>query len=142
MRRRVAVLLVLAVGAAGACKTATPRPEPNLALRQEALAQRQLETRRFDTTDEIRLLRAGLIILQDEGFQLDEMESHLGVITASRPAMGVSLVSRRITRDGDRIAVRVTFRRGFAGGRLRDAAVYQEFFARLSKAVSLEAESL
>ena len=126
----------------GACKT--PRPEPTLALEPEALAQRQLETRRFDTSDELRLLRASLMVLQDEGFQLDEMESDLGVVTATRsgqPGITVSLVSRRVTGNDDSVAVRVTFQHGYAGGRLTDATIYQEFFARLSKAVSLEAQT-
>jgi hypothetical protein len=143
MRGRDAGLLFLVVGAVGACKT--PHPKPNLALKPEAPAQRQMETRRFDTSDELKLLRASLTVLQDEGFQLNEMESALGVITATRPGppgYSISLVSRRVKRDGSTVVVRVTFHAGYARGRVRQSSVYQVFFTRLSEAVALDAGAL
>ena len=143
MRGRDAGLLFLVVGAVGACKT--PPPKPNLALKPEALAQRQMETRRFDTSDELKLLRASLTVLQDQGFQLDEMESALGVIAATGsgpPWYAISLVSRRLTRDGSAVVLRVTFQTRYPGGRVKQPAVYQQFFIRLSEVVALDAEAL
>ena len=73
------------------------------------------------------------------------MESDLGVVAGSRPgasATSVSLVSRRTSREGGRVAVRVTFHAGYGGSRVTDTTVYQNFFSRLSKAVALEAGQL
>ena len=59
-------------------------PKNALVLSPEYLANRQLQTRIFETKDEKLLLSAGAAVLQDSGFQLDETEPRLGVIVASR----------------------------------------------------------
>lgn len=62
-----------------------PRIPPEaLMLQPEAASLRRLQTRRFDTTDEGDLLRASLGVLQDLGFELDESESRLGLLVASK----------------------------------------------------------
>jgi hypothetical protein len=50
----------------------------------EMLAQRQLETRRYDGIKEADLLSACANVLQDLGFQLENSESRLGVLTVSK----------------------------------------------------------
>ena len=131
--------LLLVLGTVGACKT--PKAHRPLELAPESMAQRTLETRRFDTGDEIKLLRAGLMIFQDEGFQLTEMEADLGVIAGIRPYFphAVSLVSRPIAGNANVLSVRVTFH---FGKRLTDETIYRDFFSRLSKALSIEGQSL
>jgi hypothetical protein len=62
---------------------AASKPEA-LQLSPTAMQERQLETRRFGTRDEEKLLRAGAQVLQDLGFQIDESETKLGLITASK----------------------------------------------------------
>ena len=59
-----------------------------LELPPESLADRQMQTRRFDGIDEADLLAACAGVLQDLGFNLDESEVPLGVLVASkhRPA--------------------------------------------------------
>lgn len=59
-------------------------PETALALKPDTLALRQLQTRRFETTDEKMLLQAGAGVLQDLGFNIDESETKLGVIVGSK----------------------------------------------------------
>jgi hypothetical protein len=62
-----------------------PRIPPEaLTLQPEAASLRRLQTRRFDTTDEGELLQASLGVLQDLGFELDESESRLGLLVASK----------------------------------------------------------
>ena len=104
------------------------------------LQDRQRETRVFATTDESRVLAASAAVLQDLGFTLDESETDLGVIVASKDRdateagqvavrvaalifLGVwtpvddvqkiraSLITRPLTGDRTGIAVRVTFQR-------------------------------
>jgi len=58
--------------------------EKDLNLTPELFARRQAQTRRFDTADEQRILRACAALLQDTGFTIDESEARLGVLTASK----------------------------------------------------------
>lgn len=78
-------LLITTLGAAlltGGCQPGIP-PEA-LQLSRESLERRQLQTRRFDTTDEAMLLQASAGVLQDLGFNLDESETRLGVVVGSK----------------------------------------------------------
>lgn len=53
-------------------------------LSASSLADRQLESRRFDTLDRTELISASVGVLQDLGFTLDISNSELGVLTASK----------------------------------------------------------
>ncbi len=50
----------------------------------QLLKQRQLETRRYDEIMDIELIPACANVLQDLGFNLENSETKLGVITASK----------------------------------------------------------
>ncbi len=64
-----------------ACAT----PPPNLFVVSETqLERRQTETRRYDGISETDLLSASANVLQDLGFNLENSETKLGVITASK----------------------------------------------------------
>jgi len=153
-------------------------PKEALELSPESLRLRQLQTRRFDSGNEKVLLAAGAAVLQDLGFNLDESETELGVIVASKERSAVepgqvmaavfmallgvpmpidkyqkiraSLVTRPAGEREESTLVRVTFQRIVwdTQGRvtktepLDEPVFYQEFFARLSKAVFLEAHEL
>jgi hypothetical protein len=81
--RKVGFCLAIAAAlSTGAC--AQRIPESALEMRPDTLKLRQLQTRRFDTTDEIKLLKAGAGVLQDLGFNIDESETKLGVIVGSK----------------------------------------------------------
>lgn len=70
------VLLVLS-----GCVTVPPN---TFVVTPELLQQRQLETRRYDGIKEADLLAASANTLQDLGFNLENSESKLGVLTASK----------------------------------------------------------
>lgn len=53
-------------------------------LDEHYLARRQIETRRFETTKEDEMLAASAQVLQDLGYTIDESETRLGLITASK----------------------------------------------------------
>jgi len=160
-----------------------------LTLPEDMLAQRQIQTRHYESADEERILTTCTALLQDMGFQIDEGASRLGVVLGSKvrdansltpgqraavaaAALGllaggytaplalllvdkiqakpvrieVGIFTRKVGEDGDRIAVRIIFREtGHTDGRpgpphiITDAAIYQEAFDRLSKALALEA---
>ena len=115
-------------------------PKEALQLSPESLKDRQLQTRRFETRDEAKLLSASALLLQDLGFTLDESETKLGLIVGSKERSAVnagqvifaiiiaglgggampidkaqkmraSLVTRPVGDSGDSTAVRITFQR-------------------------------
>ncbi len=115
-------------------------PKDALTLSPEALAQRQIQTKKYETTDEAKILAACAGLLQDMGFNIDESETKLGVISASKmrsavnagqvtaavivagllgtptsidkeQKMRAAVVTRPVGEHGEYIAVRVTFQR-------------------------------
>jgi hypothetical protein len=135
--RATALFLVPAVVLIG-CDAKIPKEA--LELTPESLKLRQLQTRRFDSKDEKALLSAGAGVLQDLGFTLDNSETRMGVIVASKDRSAVetgqvigsifvalltgvplpwdkeqkiraSLVSRPAGTDTESTLVRVTFQR-------------------------------
>lgn len=65
-------------------------PKDALVLSPDTLERRQLQTRRFESKDERELLMAAAGVLQDLGFNIDESETRLGVIVASKDRSAVS----------------------------------------------------
>lgn len=61
-------------------------PKDAFKLSPTSLADRQLQSRKFDTLDRNLLLSSGAGVLQDLGYILDESNSKLGVLTASKQA--------------------------------------------------------
>lgn len=81
-KHRIATVLVaLCLVAASGCATI---PKDALVLAPDSLERRQLQTRRIDGVSEKDLLSAAAGVLQDLGFNIDESETRLGVIVASK----------------------------------------------------------
>ena len=91
-RTRAALLAVALLALAGCASV----PDNALKLPPSSNSARELQTRHFDAVAETTLLTASAGVLQDLGFTLDESESKLGVITASR-----KLTSRRPMNGGE-----------------------------------------
>ena len=153
-------------------------PKSALMLQPESLQNRQMQTRRFSTTDEAKMLGASTGLLQDMGFTLEEANAPLGVLVASKIrdatdagnitlAIAATVLTRQpvaydkeqqmrasvVTKPlpgGKDMSVRVTFQRIVfdTAGRVTKAEaiiepeIYQEFFAKLSKSVFLEANQI
>ncbi|HET6491320.1 MAG TPA: hypothetical protein VFG28_16300 [Syntrophales bacterium] len=82
LRCRIGSVLLAAALLLSGCAAVTP--EADLSLTPEMIQQRQLQTRRFDTTDEQRILKTCAALLQDTGFNIDESDAKLGILTASK----------------------------------------------------------
>jgi len=76
------VILMICVFANG-CATA---PKGFLKLPDNYLEKRQLEMRIYDTKDENKIISAVAGVLQDLSFTLDESETELGLVGASKKA--------------------------------------------------------
>ena len=63
---------------------ATGIPEGALRLPPEAAADREAQTRRYEGITERELLATGAGVLQDLGFAIDESETRLGIVVASK----------------------------------------------------------
>jgi len=76
------------MGLVTACQSGLPKDA--LKLSPETLEKRDLQTRVFDGISENDLLAAAAGLLQDLGFNLDESESKLGLIVASKHRSAVN----------------------------------------------------
>jgi hypothetical protein len=137
IRRAIVVLLALGLGTAGCSQSSRTQP---LQLSSESLEQRRLQTRYFNTSDELRLLTSVSAVLQDFGFTIDDSETGFGLVVGSKQRdasevgqivvailvaaitgtviptddeqlMRASVVTRPIGDSRERTAVRVTFQR-------------------------------
>jgi hypothetical protein len=80
-----ALCLVVLLGAAALCSgCVNEMAKDALTIQPGALELRRIQTRRFETQNEAEILNASLDVLQDLGFEVDETESDLGLIVASK----------------------------------------------------------
>jgi len=91
MKKIISCLAI--IGMLGGCASQIP-PEA-LQFQPDTLANRQLQSRKYDIKSEKELLSASNNVLQDMGFNLDESNMPLGVIVASK---------NRDATDGGQIA--------------------------------------
>ena len=82
MRKVFTLFAMLSIGLVAGCQEHIPKEA--LQLTPDTLERRQLQTRVFDAGTEGELLSASAALLQDLGFSLDESETDLGVIAASK----------------------------------------------------------
>jgi hypothetical protein len=134
-RLRPEILLVAAL--LSACATGIPKEA--LQITELTLAERQMQTRRFETPDEKMILFAVSGLLQDLGFNLDESETRVGLVVGSKrrdateadqvalaifaavfgvyspidevQVLRASVVTRPVGENSQNIAVQVTFQR-------------------------------
>jgi hypothetical protein len=80
--RAASALLVVLLALLAGCSTSPPADA--FKLPPTSLADRQMQSRRFDTMDQQDLLAASVGVLQDLGYALDVSNADLGVLTASK----------------------------------------------------------
>lgn len=80
MKRNFFLLGLLAFALSG-CVTMSPNA---LLVSPEQLARRNIETRKYDAVSEQDLLSASANVLQDLGYTLDNSETKLGMLSASK----------------------------------------------------------
>lgn len=86
MRSGLMLMTALAV-LLGGCQTngnSAQNQKAALTLSGDALAQRQIQMRRFDTTDELRLLSAATGVMQDLGFTIEETMAGTGIVIGAK----------------------------------------------------------
>lgn len=134
------------------CLTA---PKPGEFFHPVSLEERQMQTRIYPSNDEVHILKVCADLLMDNKFQIKDAESRLGWVDASKfkvfrnlhfsAFVYASVVTRPVQGRSGAIAVRVIFHQVKPGQGIftvKDPAIYQEFFVRLSKALFLEAQQI
>jgi hypothetical protein len=176
INKRITYLFLFTCMAAGLSGCEATIPREALQLSPTSLEDRQMQTRRYEGSNENDILSASAGVLQDLGFQINESETRLGVIVGSkdRDAMETGQVAAAVViallgggamaiddkqkikaslvvkPDQNSFLVRITFQRMVWNTQnqlsriegLRDPAMYQEFFDRLSKSIFLEANKI
>ena len=131
MTRRFSLLLV--VFAVAGCAATTP---VDISANSTQLETRQIQTRYSDTLDKPLTMRSVIATLQDLGFTIDQADTELGTITATRHHQyTMRMTVTVVKRDQNRVSVRVSARIG--ENAVTDAATYQDFFVALDKAMFL-----
>lgn len=64
-----------------ACATIPPDA---FKLSGSAVEDRRIQSRIFELSDEVKLMAAGIAVLQDMGYSIDETEKNVGLVTASK----------------------------------------------------------
>jgi hypothetical protein len=80
-------VVLITIGGLQGCAVTIPKEA--LILTPETLAARQIQTRKYETNDEAKILSACIEHLQDLGFILAESETKLGVIVATKSRTAV-----------------------------------------------------
>ncbi len=175
MGYKILFSLIISVAVIG-CNTV---PKDALKLSPTSLQDRQLQTRQFKTKNDVELISAGIGVLQDMGYTIDETEKDVGLVTASKVAdatdggqvflailaaafggqstaidkdqkIKVCLVTKKSNKDPSYFLTRITFQRVIWNTRgqvsraetIKNKDIYNEFFAKLSKSVFLEANKI
>jgi hypothetical protein len=96
----------------------TTIPKDAFQLSATSLEDRQMQSRKFSTLDDTLLLSAGASVLQDLGYNIDESNVELGVLTASKQAdakntgqivgaVMVALLTGTVTPTDDKQKIRI-----------------------------------
>lgn len=102
---------------------------------------RSIQTRAFDTTDREKTLRTVMATLQDLGFVIDQADSLLGTVTATK----LNRYALRITVSIRPRGETQTLVRGncqYEDRPVYDPEPYQQFFTSLEKAMFLAAHQV
>lgn len=102
---------------------------------------RAMQTRAFDSTDDLAILRSVIATLQDLGFVIDSAHAPLGIVSATRLENGSARITVTVRRQGEhQTLVRASVQVGLKTA--TDPLAYQEFFAALSKGMFLTAHAV
>jgi hypothetical protein len=124
------IMVVFAVSLLASCQVPSLR-EVIFEDKMTQLQIRSIRSRTFELSDRIKAMRAVITTLQDLDFVIDQADSRLGIITATKLQIYHLHNTVKVDdRSSGRILVRIQLSAGINPG---VEAVYQEFFVSLEK---------
>ncbi len=102
---------------------------------------RSFQTRAFDTTDKILMMRSVIATLQDLGFILDEANEVIGVVTGTKTS-GSQIRMTVVVRPRGETQLMVRASAYFDVKPIESPEPYQDFFTSLEKSVFLTAHQV
>jgi len=102
---------------------------------------RSMQSRVFDTTDRLKLLRTIIATLQDLGFVIDKADAELGTISGTkRKGYALRMTVSVRPRGETQTIVRANAQYNLQA--VEDPEPYQQFFTSLSRGLFLEAQEI
>jgi len=139
--RKITTGMVLGTVAALLSSCAPPLGQVVFEEETSQLQTRSIQSRTFDTADPIKTMRAIVGTLMDLDFVIDQADSRLGLITATRlHGYQLHITVMVHERSGERMLVRASGQVGFYP--IKEPEPYQEFFASLEKELFLTAHQV
>jgi len=121
-----------------ACTAAPPPTDDLLAVSEEQMKLRTIQTRDFDIEDRRQAMRGVVAALQDLGFIVERANEPMGLVSAARFAepnfynvVGVTVTVRQTSATTTTIRINAIFN----NAPVTDSKVYQNFFATLQKSM-------
>jgi hypothetical protein len=138
--KRISRLVACGLFVASLCGCVSTR-ERLLDSDTSQLQLRSIQSRAFETTDQMKTLRTVMLTLQDLGFVLTSAESGVGSVTASKRNRGLMIITVSVRPRGEtQMLVRANCQ--IDKEPVYDPVPYQMFFSALAKAMFLEAHEV
>jgi hypothetical protein len=106
-----------------------------------AVELRSFQTRAFDTTDKLKMMRTIIATLQDLGFIIDKTDEDLGLVTGTKLS-GYQIRMTVITRPRGEKQLAVRASALYNDKQIEDPIPYQDFFTALEKGMFLTAQKI
>ena len=101
---------------------------------------RSYQTRTYDTTDKVRVLRSVMATLQDLGFVIDKADDVVGVVSATKLDGYAMSMSVSVRPSGEQMTVRANAQYNLKA--IEQPGPYQDFFTALDKGLFLDRNML
>ncbi|WOH38020.1 hypothetical protein RI844_01945 [Thalassotalea fonticola] len=112
------------------------KPKSAFDMNESQVEVRSYQTRAFDTTDRVILLRSIVATLQDLDFVIDKVDSEFGVVSATKLSGYSIRMTITIRPRGDKqLLVRASGHYNLKT--IEDPAMYQDFYSALNKSTFL-----
>ncbi|MCP4394724.1 MAG: hypothetical protein GY804_10735 [Alphaproteobacteria bacterium] len=138
MRKFNAIICALLIATSvTACKTTQQHV---LDSGESQVQLRQIQTRRFDTTDKTQTVRDVISAMQDLGFVIDKADAELGTVSATKLDGYKLKLTASVRPKGKKMLVRASAQYNITP--ITNPKPYQDFFNTLSKTMFLTANNI
>lgn len=131
------MLFAMIFGAAGCASTS----DRLLDSSESQVKLRSIESRAFDTTDKLAVMRAVVSSMQDLGFIVSKADDAIGTVSGTKFEQGTISMTVIVRNYGATQCV-VRANANYKLDQVTDPKAYQSFFAVLSKSLFLQAQQV